>query len=69
MPMLGGQRSSILLPAWPPAYAASLWLVLVPPQRLGRSLPGMKLERALSVTEATQLPALCWRLAANTKPA
>lgn len=27
----------------------------------------MKLERALSVTEAAQPPALCWRLAASTK--
>lgn len=56
-----------------PASLLATCLCSSPPACLGAlrglvsACQAMKLERALSVTEATQPPALCWRLAVSTK--
>lgn len=61
MPVVRGYLSSLLLCTNPLACASSPWPILV------SACQAMKLERTLSVTEAEQPPALCWRLAASTK--
>lgn len=62
-PHANGQRADVPHPAWPPAWAACLGAL----RGLVSARQAMKPERALSVTEAAQPPALCWRLAASTK--
>lgn len=67
MPVVRGQLSSIPLPAWPTRLCSQLLAFLGTLRGLVAACQAMKLERALSVTEAAQPPALCWRLAASTK--
>lgn len=66
-PHASGQRADVLHPAWQPAYVARPPACLGAVRVLVSACQAMKLERALSVTEATQPPALCWRLAVSTK--